>query len=255
LDKNFNITSIVIAKDEESNIKRCIESQLGCIDEIIILVDDKTSDNTFEVAKEYIGVKAEVVKWQGYSETKKYAVSLANNNWIFWIDADEAITDGLRKEIINFKNSKPEFSAYSVSRKAYFLGRWIKHSGWYPGRVNRLFDKTKVQFSDNEVHEYLIIDDPIGKLKSDLDHFTDPTIEHYFEKFNNYTTLAAEEMVKRGKNYSLINIILRPPLLFIKMYFLKLGFLDGIEGFILASFSSSYVFTKYCKFWWRKKHR
>jgi len=254
LDKNFNITSIVIAKDEESNIKRCIESQLGCIDEIIVLVDDSTTDKTYEIAKSFPHVKAEMVKWQGYSETKKYAVSLANNNWIFWIDADEAITEGLIQEIIRFKNTKPEYSTYSVSRKAYFLGRWIKHSGWYPGRVNRLFDRTKVKFSDNDVHEHLIINGAIGKFKNDLDHFTDPTIEHYFEKFNNYTTLAAEEMVRKGKSANIIDIILRPPLLFIKMYFLKLGFLDGIEGFILAIFSSSYVFTKYCKFWWRIKH-
>lgn len=255
MGKELKISSVIIAKNEEANIGRCIESQLGCIDEIIVLVDDKTSDNTFEIAESFSGVRVESVKWKGYSETKKYAVSLSTNDWIFWIDADEAVTEPLKKEITGFKNSVPEFPAYSVPRKAYFLGKWIRHSGWYPGRVNRLFNKKEVAFSDNSVHEHLVINGKIGKLTGDLEHYTDPTIEHYFDKFNVYTSLAAEEMHKQGKKAAITDIILRPPLLFIKMYFLKFGFLDGIEGFILAVFSSSYVFTKYCKFWWLDKNR
>jgi len=260
MDKAIKISSIIIAKNEEANIARCIESQLNCIDEIIVLVDITTTDKTFEIAKSYPRVKAQAVNWMGYSGTKKYGVSLASNDWIFWIDADEALTKELSQELLLFKKTTPELSAYSVPRKAYFLGKWIKHSGWYPGRVKRLFDKNKVSFSDNDVHEHLVVNGPTGepayrtdRLKNDIEHYTDPTIHHYFEKFNRYTTLAAEEMLKQGKSFRISDIIIRPIFIFKKMYFFRLGFLDGIQGFILAIFSTAYVFAKYCKFWELKR--
>ncbi len=212
-------------------------------------MDFSSTDKTFAIAKSYPGTKVQAVNWMGYSGTKKYGVSLASSEWIFWIDADEAMTKELREEILSFKNNIPDYSAYSVPRKAYFLGKWIKHSGWYPGRVNRLFNKNNVNFSDNDVHEHLVINGLVGEFKSDLEHYTDPTIHHYFEKFNRYTTLAAEELIKKGKKFKISDILLRPPFIFIKMYLIKLGFLDGVQGFILAIFSATYVFTKYCKFW------
>ena len=250
----MKISSIIIAKNEEENIGRCIESQLDCIDEIIVLVDITTTDRTFEIAKSYPSVKVQAVNWMGYSRTKEYGVSIASNDWIFWIDADEALTKELSQEMLLFKKAVPEFSAYSIPRKAYFLGKWIKHSGWYPGRVTRIFDKNKVSFSDNDVHEHLIVNGLTGKLKSDIEHYTDPTIRHYFEKFNQYTTLAAEEMIKQKKAFKFSDLIIRPIFIFKKMYLFKLGFLDGIQGFILAIFSAAYVFTKYCKFWELKKN-
>ncbi len=243
------ISSIVIAKNEEENIARCIESQIGCIDEIIVLVDESSDDKTLEIVKSYQQVKYEVVKWMGYAKTKQYAVSLSHNNWIFWIDADEAITETLKDEIVAFKKSDPSCAAYTVPRKAYFLGRWIKHSGWYPGRVIRLFNKKFVNFSENHVHEHLVVGGEIGKLNGDLDHYTDPNIHHYFVKFNNYTSLAASELLTREKRFKVSDIILRPFFIFIKMYIVKKGFLDGVQGFILAVFSAAYVFTKYSKFW------
>jgi glycosyltransferase involved in cell wall biosynthesis len=255
MQRDFNISSVIIAKDEESNIGRCIESQLDCIDEIIVLVDITSTDRTFEIAKSYPKVKVQAVSWMGYSRTKEYGVSIASNDWVLWIDADEAMTKELSNEILRFKENIPQFSAYSVARRAYFLGRWVKHSGWYPARVNRLFNKNSVKFSDNDVHEHLSVEGLTGELKNDLEHFTDPNIQHYFEKFNLYTTLAAEELAKKGKKIRVSDLLIRPSLIFVKMYFLKLGFLDGIEGFILAVFSAAYVFTKYCKFWELKNGR
>ncbi|MHB1685936.1 MAG: glycosyltransferase family 2 protein [Ignavibacteriaceae bacterium] len=249
MSEKIKISSIVIAKNEENNIKRSIESQLSCVDEIVVLVDEHSSDTTFEIVKSYPAIKCEVVKWMGYSQTKQYAVSLTTNDWIFWIDADEVITKELSQELNKFKNTDTNFSAYTVPRLANFLGRWIKHSGWYPGRVTRLFNKKFARFSQKNVHENLIVEGKTGSLHSDLLHYTDPSIKHYFEKFNNYTSLAAEELAKKNKKFSVSGIIVRPFFIFIKMYFLKRGFLDGIQGFILAVFSSAYVFTKYCKFW------
>jgi glycosyltransferase involved in cell wall biosynthesis len=249
MKNSIKISSIIIAKNEERNIRRCIESQLECIDEIIVLVDDKSGDKTLDIVQSFPKVHTVIAEWKGYTKTKEHALSLTNNDWILWIDADEAVTKELSKELILFKNSSPDFPAYSVPRKSFFLGKWIKHSGWYPGRVIRLFKKDEVRFSDKEVHEDLIVNGATGKLKNNVEHFTDPSIFHYFEKFNRYTTLAAEELKKKNRKAGLNDILLRPFFIFIKMYFIKRGFLDGIHGFILATFSSLYVFTKYCKLW------
>jgi glycosyltransferase involved in cell wall biosynthesis len=248
-DQDLRLSSVIIAKNEESNIRRCIESQADCIDEIIVLVDDASEDKTYDIATAYPSVIVQKVKWLGYSGTKTYGISLTSNDWILWIDADESITPDLCEEIKEFKKSVPLFIAFSVPRRAYFLGKWIKHSGWYPGRVIRLFNKKEVSLNNNSVHEQLEVYGVTGKLNHDLEHYTDPSIHHYFEKFNNYTSLAASELFTRGKRFSIPDILLRPVGIFIKMYFIKAGFLDGIQGFILAMFSASYVFTKYCKLW------
>jgi (heptosyl)LPS beta-1,4-glucosyltransferase len=245
----IKISSIIITKNEEANIARCITSQLKSIDEIIVIIDEETTDSTKEIVQSFPGVKYQVEKWRGYSGMKKFAVTLTTNEWVLWIDADEALTPQLSNEIFEFKNSAPQHTAYSFPRKAFFLGRWIEHSGWYPGRVVRLFNKTKAAFSDNDVHEHLRFEGTAGKFLNDIEHFTDPTIEHYFHKFNRYTSLAAEELQKKGKTFRLTDITVRPFFIFIKMYFIKRGFLDGIQGFILALFSASYVFTKYAKLW------
>ncbi len=245
----MKLSSIIIAKNEENNIERCIESQLPCIDEIFVLVDKNSSDRTLEIVKGFNKVKFEVVEWMGYAKTKQYAVGLTSNDWVLWIDADEAVTKKLSDELNEFKNSDPKYVAYSIPRKAYFLGKWIKHSGWYPGRVVRLFNKNKVKFNDNDVHEQLIYEGESGRLMNDIDHYTDPNMFHYFEKFNRYTTLAANELEFKNYKFSLSDLIIRPAFIFIKMFFLKKGFLDGMHGFILAIFSSLYVFTKYAKLW------
>ncbi|MCO6474086.1 MAG: glycosyltransferase family 2 protein [Melioribacteraceae bacterium] len=250
------ISSITIAKNEENNIKRCLNSLMDCIDEIIVLVDSKSTDNTFPLVQSY-GDKVKCIKtdWKGYSQTKQEAVSYCTNNWILWIDADEAVTPELSVELNQLKNDKKEFSVYSIPRKAYFLGKWIKNSGWYPGRVERLFDKNKVKFSDSNVHEHLIYEGISGKLNSDLEHYTDPNIHHYFEKLNRYTTLAAEELKTKKEKASINDLFLRPVFIFVKMFILRQGYRDGIHGFILAVFSSMYVFVKYAKLWEIKNNK
>jgi len=252
---DIKISSVVIALNEEKNIARCIESQLGCIDEIIVLVDLSTTDNTIEVIKKYPSVKYQLCEWKGYAETKERGVSMAENNWILWIDADEEITPQLKEELLLWKKSVPADKAYTIARKAFFMGRWIKHSGWYPGRVTRLFEKDSAHFSSKNVHEHLIVNGSVGELKNALNHYTDDSIRHYFNKFNKYTTLAADELSGKNKKFRKSDITIRPFLLFIKMYFIKRGFLDGIQGFMLAVFSSLYVFTKYSKLWEKQSRK
>lgn len=250
----MKISSITIAKDEERNIKKCISSLKSFVDEIIVLVDKNSSDKTLEIVKNE-DVKYEVVQWQGFAETKQYGVSLTSNNWVFWIDADETASKELQEELVEWKNNPPKFEAYSFPRKANFLGRWIEHSGWYPGRITRLFNKQKAKFNNSTVHEGLEIEGKVGQMQNDILHYTDPDIFHYFSKFNNYTSLAADELDSKNKKFKLSDILIRPGFLFLKMYLFRSGFRDGIQGFILAVFSSAYVFTKYCKLWEIQKNK
>ncbi|MHB9039217.1 MAG: glycosyltransferase family 2 protein [Melioribacteraceae bacterium] len=245
----IQISSIIIARDEELNIHRCIESQLAVVDDIVILVDSRTKDDTVQIASSYTKVNCEVVEWNGYAKTKTLALSKTKYDWILWIDADEELTSELTEELKTFKTVKPQFNAYDIARRAFFLGKWIKHSGWYPARITRLFNKKVVNFNEKEVHEHLNINGETGHLKYDLNHYTDSSIEHYFTKFNLYTSLAAKELSEKGKRAGLNEILFHPVFLFLKMYIFRLGFLDGLHGFILAIFSSAYVFTKYCKLW------
>lgn len=243
----IKISSITIAKNEAENIERCLASLQNCVDEIILLIDSSTTDSTREIAEKIPNVKIIITEWLGYARTKQFAVSAAANDWVFWIDADEVITEELQSELLEFKNKISDYDCFEVARRAYFLGRWIKHSGWYPSRVIRLFNKHKVKFNENEVHESLTGYSNVGQLQNDLLHFTDKNINHYYEKFNRYTTLAANDLYAKRKQVTLNDLLFRPLFLFFKMYIFRLGFLDGIEGLMLAIFSSNYVFTKYCK--------
>jgi glycosyltransferase involved in cell wall biosynthesis len=255
MNEKIQLSSIVIARNEELNIRRCIQSQAGVVEDIVVIVDSRTDDKTVEIAKSFPNVHCEVVEWYGYAKTKIYALSKTKHHWILWIDADEEITPELAQELNEFKSGSPAYDAYDLARRAFFLGKWIRHSGWYPSRVTRLFNKKIVGFSEKEVHEHLNIQGEVGHLKHDLNHYTDPSIEHYFKKFNLYTSLAAKEMNEKGKNAGIPDLLLRPVFLFFKMYIFRLGFLDGLYGLILAVFSSTYVFTKYCKLWELNRER
>ncbi len=249
MSENFKISSIVIARDEEENIRRCIESQISVIDDIIVIVDSRTTDRTTQIAASFRNVNVETVNFIGYAKTKSYALTKTKYDWVLWIDADEEITPEFAEELQRFKNSSPNFMSYDIARRAFFLGKCINHSGWYPARVIRLFNKKFAVFNENAVHESLSVNGAIGHLENDLNHYTDPSIEHYFKKLNEYTSLAAKELNDKGKKASFRDLILRPIFLFLKMYIFRAGFLDGMHGFILAIFSSTYVFTKYCKLW------
>ncbi|KAF0152977.1 MAG: glycosyl transferase family 2 [Ignavibacteria bacterium] len=245
----MKLSAIIIAKNEEKNLEVCLKSMIEVFDDIVVIVDSSTTDNTLTVASKYQIVNCEVRQWQGYALAKSYAVSKTKHDWVFWIDADEELTKELADELIQLKQSSPRYNCYNVARRAYFLGKWIKHSGWYPARVKRFFNKNYILFDDKQVHEGLIVNGEIGSLKYDLNHYTDPSIEHYFIKFNLYTSLAAKELFSKKRKAKLSDILFRPLFLFLKMYIFKRGFLDGLHGFILAIFSSVYVFAKYSKLW------
>jgi glycosyltransferase involved in cell wall biosynthesis len=242
-----SLSVIVITKNEERNIEDCLNSVRWAQE--IVVVDGGSQDKTLKLAKKFTK-KVFVKPWEGYGASKNFALEQCTGSWILWLDADERVTEELGKEIqaLTDQHTTP-LSVYQMPRKAYFLGKWIRHCGWYPGYVPRLFKKGAGRFSENKVHERFEFAGAVGKLQSDLLHYTDPNLWHYFEKFNRYTTLAADEMMEKRTLFRVSQLIVRPVWVFVRMYVVKLGFLDGIQGFILSVLSSCYVFTKYAKLW------
>jgi glycosyltransferase involved in cell wall biosynthesis len=241
------LSVIIITKNEQENIRDCLES-VRWADEIVV-VDSGSTDDTVQYARAFTK-KIFQKEWDGFGETKNFAISKTKGDWVFSIDADERVTPELAVEIRDtLKSQSGSYSGFSMPRKAFFLGRWIRHSGWYPGRVVRLFEKQSGSFTNSKVHESLAVNGRIGTLNADLLHYTDPNLWHYFHKFNRYTTLAAEGLQVQGKSFSFGQLLYKPFWTFFRMYILKLGFLDGIPGFVLSVLSSCYVFTKYAKLW------
>jgi glycosyltransferase involved in cell wall biosynthesis len=240
-----SLSVLVLALNEEGNIGACLESVRWA--EEILVIDTGSTDRTVEFARKYTD-HVVTLPWTGFGATKNRGLEMLTGDWVLWLDADERVTPGLATEIRAVLASPDgKYAAYTVARRAYFLGRWIRHSGWYPSRVTRLFRRGEGRFSERNVHEQLLVEGSTGTLNADLLHFTDPDLKHYFAKFNRYTTLAAEDLDASGRRWSPADLLFRPVFQFFKMYVLRRGVLDGMEGFILAVVSSAYVFVKYAK--------
>jgi len=244
------ITAIIITYNEEKNIRRCLES-LSWADEIVV-VDSFSQDRTKEIASSFTD-KIFDLEWQGFGKQKEFARTKASYDWVLSVDADEVVPEKLRDEIKNILNENNSLDGYYIPRLSNFLGRWIKHSGWYPDYVLRLFKKDRAKFDESTVHEKLVLDGKAGLLKNEILHYTDPDISHYLLKMNKYTSLSAEMLSTEGKSATLFDLLFRPMAIFFKMYLFKSGFLDGWQGFLLACFSSFHVFVKYAKLWHLRK--
>jgi glycosyltransferase involved in cell wall biosynthesis len=240
----MKITATIITLDEERNIQRAIES-LRCSDEILI-VDSGSVDRTVELA-EKLGARVIEAGWRGYSWQKNWAAEQASHDWILSLDADEALSEALEAEIWNLKKNGPRADAYTMPRLAKYLGRWILHSGWYPDRKIRLYNRRKAKWVGEFVHERVQVSGRIGHLKANILHFTCDSLSEHVKSLERYTTLAAQELASRKKQIGWFQMIFDPPWTFIRSYFLQLGFLDGLEGLIIAYMASFYTFLKYAK--------
>ncbi|TLY27165.1 MAG: glycosyltransferase family 2 protein [Ignavibacteria bacterium] len=241
------LSVIIITLNEEERIVDCLKSVEWADD--IVVVDSGSTDRTVELAKQYTQ-KVLAAGWMGFPQAKTFALRHAANEWVLWLDADERVSPELAGEIRDIlRRGSAAYAGFEVARRAYFIGKWIRHCGWYPGYVVRLFRKDAGAFTGSRVHEKLEVRGPVGRLRHDLFHFTDENLYHYFGKFNTYTSLAAEDARDAGKRFSYYNLLVRPPYLFFKMYILRLGFLDGMHGFTLSLLSAAYVFVKYAKVW------
>ena len=240
----MKISATIITFNEEQNVARVIES-LRCCDEILVL-DSGSNDRTVEIARK-LGARVEEASWHGYAAQKNIAAELASHDWILSLDADESLSEALEAEIWQIKKSGPKFDGYSVPRLAQYLGRWILHSGWHPDRKIRLFNRKKAKWVGEFVHETVRVEGTVGVLQSNLLHFTCNSLSEHLRTMDRYTTLAAQEIAARGNTVSLSRLLFDPPLTFLQTYFLKLGFLDGVEGLAIAYMAAFYNFTKYSK--------
>lgn len=241
-----NISLFIIAKNEADKIKACIDSAKAIVSEIIV-VDSGSTDNTIEIATE-CGAKVYHHEFVGFADQKNFALSKCTGTWALSLDADERLSDELAKEIQNIPENT-EYNGFELLRINYFLGGRMKHSGLENEFILRLIKVGAGQYKNVLVHESLEINGKIMRLNNAMLHYSYEDLENYFVKFNKYTSLAANDLNNKGRKFSLVGTILRLPFEFLKRYVLKLGFLDGIRGFIWATISTFYVFVKYIKLW------
>lgn len=240
----MNISVVIITKNEEKNIRRCLES-VKWADEIV-LIDSQSTDRTTAIVSEF-GARIYSPVWRGYGAAKREGVDRARGRWVLSIDADEVVTAGLATEIRQVISNGSDLNGYYVVRRTNFLGRWILHCGWYPDHVLRLFKKSEGNFNDAVIHERAVVNEPIGYLKGEILHYSYPTMELYLEKSNHYTTVGAREAFRKGKRAGFFAIVIKPLGSFIRHYIIKQGFRDGLEGFVLSVLSSVAVLVKYLK--------
>jgi glycosyltransferase involved in cell wall biosynthesis len=241
------ISATIITRNEQDNLPRALQS-LGCCDEIVV-VDSGSADRTVEVARD-LGARVIERDWPGYAPQKNFAAAEAAHDWILALDADEALSPELQREIEQLKQQGARFDGYSFPRLAQYRGRWIRYSGWYPDRKVRLYDRRKCRWIGDYVHESVRVEGNAGELAGDLLHYTCPTFSRHVETVNRYTTLAAQELAAQGRSVSLARLLAAPPWAFLRTYFLQRGFLDGVDGFLIASMAAFYVFAKYAKVKW-----
>jgi glycosyltransferase involved in cell wall biosynthesis len=240
----MQISATIVALNEERNIARAIAS-LVCADEILV-VDSGSSDKTRTIAA---GLGAVVIEepWRGYAAQKNYAAGRASHDWILSIDADESLTEALGKEILEIKKINPECDGYAFPRLAQYLGRWIRHSGWYPDRKVRLYHRGRGEWVGDYVHESVRVSGAVGQLHGDLLHFTCDSLSQHLKTLDRYTTLAAKEIRARGGEVTIRRLAIDPAWSFVRTYILQCGFLDGPEGLAIAWMAALYTFLKYAK--------
>ncbi|MGM0508317.1 MAG: glycosyltransferase family 2 protein [Fusobacteriota bacterium] len=236
----MGISVSMITNNEEKKLDRTLESVYKWVDEIII-VDSHSTDRTVEIAKKY-GAKVFIEDWKGFGPQKNSALEKCTEDWILMIDADEEVTPELAEEIQREVNN-PRGKVYEILRQAWCFNKKTNHKDY----AIRLVKKGVGKYDSKKVHETFRTDKKAEKIKKIINHHTYISHEEYFDKFNKYTTLSAQEMHKKGRKVSFFKLILNPIYKFIKKYFFKKGFRDGEIGFIMSIYSAYYNFVKYAK--------
>lgn len=243
-----SLSAVIITHNEEENIGRCLESLKPVADEIIV-VDSNSNDRTREICEQF-KVRFYARAWEGYSSAKNFGNNLAEKEWILSIDADEALSDALQQSVRAFKQSEnTPMGAYIFSRLTNYCGHWVKHCGWYPDRKLRLWKKGTGQW-EGVLHEQVVFSAPpsIGTMSGDILHYSFPSIRHHVQVMNNFSDVASDDLVARGKKISVVlHLVLNPFYTFISKYFFNLGFLDGYYGFVICWLSAVANFLKYSK--------
>jgi len=246
------LSVVLITQDEESNLPRTLESVMPLVRDgkgEIIVVDSGSTDRTVEIAQAH-GAKVFVEPWKGFAAQKNSAMDKASMDWVLQLDADEALEPQLAAEIEAALKSSSAINGFWVPRKNFFLGRWIKHGGFYPDPKLRLVRRGRGRFEEYGAHPTIKVDGPTGRLSHALLHDAYPTLRGYIDHMNSYSSMGAEVAMAKGHGaFSFADIVIRPLLTFIYNYFFRLGFLDGREGLLLHLYHSVYVSWKYAKAW------
>lgn len=238
------ISAVIITRNEERNIRRTLSRLFWC-DEIII-VDSFSTDNTVAICREF-GCKVYFKKFEGYGAQKRHAVALASNDWVLCLDADEVLSPGLISEIEQTFQSQPDCAGYALPMNLVFLGREFRHGRDHGRYFLRLFRKSLGNFNKAPVHERIELSGPVGKFKHPISHYSYDSLSHWLTKMDRYSTMGAQEALRRGKKKSGLQLIIALPYYFLRYYFLERNFLNGLEGFYWSVFNSYYHFTKYAK--------
>ena len=242
-----NISAVIITYNEQENISRCLESIADVADEIVV-VDSCSTDKTAEICSAH-SVTFVQHPFEGHIQQKNYAMGLATSDHILSLDADEALSDQLMESILAIK-VKWHADAYSFNRQTNYCGRWIKHSGWYPDKKIRLWNRTKGLWGGVNPHDRVVMDKEasIAHLTGDLLHYSYTSARQHLEQINRYSSIAAKEAFKQGRRARVLgDILLNPAFTFLKKFLLQLGFLDGRAGLQIASRTAHGKFLKYSK--------
>jgi glycosyltransferase involved in cell wall biosynthesis len=236
------ISVAIITKNEEKNVRDALES-VKWADEIIV-IDAHSSDRTPEICRQFTD-RVYSMEWSGFARQKQKAVSLTSQEWVLVLDADERVPDPLKGEIIEVLSGNPSCNGYRIARKNFFGDRWIRHGGWWPDYTLRLFRRDMGSILPREVHESVQVEGETGYLRNPILHYTYKDTKDFLERMETYANLGAKELQRNGRRAYIADILLRPFATFARMYFLRLGFLDGTCGLKLAYLYSRYTFRKY----------
>jgi glycosyltransferase involved in cell wall biosynthesis len=245
-----SLSIIIITHNESANIRDCLAS-VAWADEIIV-VDSGSTDGTLEIAHEFTSNVYSHLDWLGFGVQKNRALAYATGDWVLSLDADERVSPQLHAEIKAVLAS-PQAEGYRLPRSSSFCGRFIRHSGWYPDYVLRLFQRGAGRFSEALVHESVQLQGRVESLSQPLIHYTYRDVESVISKLNHYSSAAAEQMDAKGKRGSLAQAILHGSWAFFRTYVLRAGFLDGREGFMLAVMNAENSYYRYIKLWLKQK--
>jgi glycosyltransferase involved in cell wall biosynthesis len=245
----LGLSVVIIAKNESARIRRCLESVRWATE--IVVVDQCSTDGTADVCREY-GARVVVRDMRaGFGEQKNFALAQASQPWILSLDADEEVTPALRAEIARAVADPGPYVAYRAPRLTSYLGRFIRHCGWYPRPVLRLVRRDHGRFTDALVHEELVADGPVGELGADLLHWSYDSLADHLRKLDLYTGLDAEMLVRRGVRVTWWRVAAKPALVFLRKYVVQRGFLEGREGLILSAMAAFAVFVTHVRAWER----
>lgn len=240
------LSVVVITKNEERNIRGCLDSVAGLADEIV-LIDDESSDRTVEIAKEFTN-RIIVRKMDIEGRHRNFAYAQARNLWVLSLDADERVTEELKKEIKEVLTANTKYNGFTIPRRNFIGDYWVRFGGWYPSPQLKLFRKDKFRYEEVGVHPRAFMDDPCGHLKSDIIHYSYRDLEDFLSKLNNQTTREAQKWLNQNKPMRLPRFIYRSIDRFLRTYIGRRGYKDGYIGFAVAFYASLYQFISYLKY-------